>query len=121
MSALRTTTAGATTASHFSSAVGTPKLTVRVGAAAIPGTNSAGGKPRPLRFAKADITINGRGVRIGSKADITLARCDVCFHADSRHYVESVGNDEAKAALKRIECPYVIKDKQGKLVTNLCF
>jgi TPR repeat protein len=32
-----------------------------------------------------------------------------------------LGNDEAKAALKRIDCPYVIKDKQGKLVTNLCF
>jgi hypothetical protein len=49
---LRTTTPGATTASLFSNAVGTPKLAVRVGAAAIPGTNSAGGKPRPLE--KAD-------------------------------------------------------------------
>lgn len=33
----------------------------------------------------------------------------------------ALGNEDAKAALKRIECPYVIKDKQGKLVTNLCF
>jgi uncharacterized protein len=32
-----------------------------------------------------------------------------------------LGNEEARAALKRIECPYVIKDKQGKVVTNLCF
>jgi uncharacterized protein len=33
----------------------------------------------------------------------------------------ALGSEDAKAALKRIECPYVIKDKQGKLVTNLCF
>jgi uncharacterized protein len=33
----------------------------------------------------------------------------------------ALGNDEAKAALKRAECPFVIKDKQGKFVTNLCF
>jgi TPR repeat protein len=32
-----------------------------------------------------------------------------------------LGNEEAKAALKRIECPYVIADKRGKTVTNLCF
>ncbi len=31
------------------------------------------------------------------------------------------GNDEAKAALKRAECPYVLKDKSGKVMTNLCF
>jgi len=33
----------------------------------------------------------------------------------------ALGNDEAKAALKRIDCPYVIKDKRGGVVTNLCF
>ena len=33
----------------------------------------------------------------------------------------SLGNEDAKAALKRAECPYVIKDKYGKFVTNLCF
>lgn len=33
----------------------------------------------------------------------------------------ALGNDDAKAALKRIECPYVIKDKRGGLVTTLCF
>jgi uncharacterized protein len=33
----------------------------------------------------------------------------------------ALGNEDAKAALKRAECPYVIKDKNGKLVTNLCF
>ena len=32
-----------------------------------------------------------------------------------------LGNEDAKAALKRAECPYVIKDKNGKFVTNLCF
>ena len=33
----------------------------------------------------------------------------------------ALGNDDAKAALKRAECPYVIKDKRGTVVTNLCF
>lgn len=33
----------------------------------------------------------------------------------------ALGNDEAKAALKRAECPYVLKDKSGKVMTNLCF
>jgi TPR repeat protein len=33
----------------------------------------------------------------------------------------ALGNADAKAALKRAECPYVIKDKNGKFVTNLCF
>jgi tetratricopeptide (TPR) repeat protein len=33
----------------------------------------------------------------------------------------ALGNDDAKAALKRAECPYRIKDKNGKFVSNLCF
>jgi TPR repeat protein len=33
----------------------------------------------------------------------------------------ALGNEDAKAALKRAECPYVIKDKQGKFISNLCF
>lgn len=33
----------------------------------------------------------------------------------------ALGNEDAKAALKRLECPYVIKDKNGKFVSNLCF
>lgn len=33
----------------------------------------------------------------------------------------ALGNDDAKAALKRAECPYVLKDKRGGVVTNLCF
>ncbi|MEW6644202.1 MAG: tetratricopeptide repeat protein [Pseudomonadota bacterium] len=33
----------------------------------------------------------------------------------------ALGNDDAKATLKRAECPYVIKDKRGNFVTNLCF
>ena len=32
-----------------------------------------------------------------------------------------LGNEDAKAALKRMECPYVLKDKQGGVLTNLCF
>jgi uncharacterized protein len=33
----------------------------------------------------------------------------------------ALGNEDAKAALKRVQCPYVIKDKSGKFVTSLCF
>jgi TPR repeat protein len=33
----------------------------------------------------------------------------------------ALGNEDAKAALKRAECPYVMKDKRGNFVTNLCF
>ncbi|HAO41127.1 MAG TPA: hypothetical protein DCR53_11255, partial [Afipia sp.] len=33
----------------------------------------------------------------------------------------ALGNEDAKAALKRAQCPYVLKDKSGKVVTNLCF
>jgi uncharacterized protein len=33
----------------------------------------------------------------------------------------ALGNDDAKAALKRSECPYAIRDKRGNFVTNLCF
>src|SRR5262249_35231123 len=43
--------------------------------------------------------------------------------AAKAHYarVAGRGNEEAKAALKRIECPYVLKDKRGNVVSNLCF
>ena len=44
--------------------------------------------------------------------------------AAAKDYYEkaaALGNESAKAALKRVECPYVIKDKNGKFVTNLCF
>ena len=33
----------------------------------------------------------------------------------------ALGNEEARKALERSRCPYVIKDKRGNLVTNLCF
>ncbi len=33
----------------------------------------------------------------------------------------ALGDEDAKAALKRVECPYVMKDKRGNVVTNLCF
>jgi len=32
-----------------------------------------------------------------------------------------LGNEDAKADLKRVECPWVIKDRRGNVVTNLCF
>lgn len=33
----------------------------------------------------------------------------------------ALGNEDARAALKRLQCPYVIKDKRGSVVTSLCF
>jgi uncharacterized protein len=33
----------------------------------------------------------------------------------------ALGDEDAKKALKRMECPFVIKDKRGNFVTNLCF
>jgi uncharacterized protein len=33
----------------------------------------------------------------------------------------ALGDEDAKKAIKRIECPYAIKDKRGNFVTNLCF
>jgi len=33
----------------------------------------------------------------------------------------ALGNEDAKDALKRLQCRWVIKDKRGNVVTNLCF
>ena len=33
----------------------------------------------------------------------------------------ALGDEDARKALKHMECPYVIKDKRGNFVTNLCF
>jgi TPR repeat protein len=33
----------------------------------------------------------------------------------------ALGDADAKVALERLRCPYVIKDKRGNVVTNLCF
>jgi TPR repeat protein len=33
----------------------------------------------------------------------------------------ALGNEEAKAALERLRCPYRIKDKAGNVVSHLCF
>ena len=32
-----------------------------------------------------------------------------------------LGNEDAKAALQRLECPRVLKDKRGNSLTHLCF
>ena len=45
-------------------------------------------------------------------------------HMLAKAYYEqaaTLGNEDAKAALKRAQCPIVIKDKSGKFVGNLCF
>ena len=44
--------------------------------------------------------------------------------AAAKSYYEraaALGDEDAKKALKRMECPLAIKDKRGNLVTNLCF
>jgi len=33
----------------------------------------------------------------------------------------ALGDEDARKALERLRCPWVIKDKRGNLVTNLCF
>lgn len=33
----------------------------------------------------------------------------------------NLGSEDAKAALKRLQCPYVLKDKRGAIVSHLCF
>jgi TPR repeat protein len=33
----------------------------------------------------------------------------------------ALGDEDARKALKRMECPYAIKDKRGNLVSNICF
>ena len=33
----------------------------------------------------------------------------------------ALGDADARVALERLRCPYVIKDKRGQVVTNLCF
>lgn len=33
----------------------------------------------------------------------------------------ALGDDNAKAALKRLECPYVLKNKRGEVWSHLCF
>ena len=33
----------------------------------------------------------------------------------------ALGSEDAKAALKQTECPYVIKDKRGNVISNICF
>ena len=33
----------------------------------------------------------------------------------------ALGNEDAKAALERLKCPYVLRDKRGNIVTHLCF
>lgn len=33
----------------------------------------------------------------------------------------ALGDTDAKAALERLKCPYVLKDKRGNVVSNMCF
>ena len=50
----------------------------------------------------------------GGPKDATAAKAYYQRAAD-------LGDDEAKKALKRMDCPMTIKDKRGNFITNLCF
>ncbi len=42
----------------------------------------------------------------------------------ARSYYEraiALGNEDVKAALQRLDCPHVLKDKRGNVLTHLCF
>ena len=56
-------------------------------------------------------TLSGRGGQPQDKA------------AAKAYYEKAaaLGSEDAKAAIKRARCPYVIKDKRGNVVTTLCF
>jgi len=50
----------------------------------------------------------------GGPKDATTAKAYYQRAAD-------LGDEDARKALKRLECPFVLKDKRGNLVSNLCF
>jgi TPR repeat protein len=42
----------------------------------------------------------------------------------ARSYFEkaaALGNEEAKDRIKRLDCPRVLKDKKGNIISYLCF
>jgi TPR repeat protein len=42
----------------------------------------------------------------------------------ARSYYEkgaALGNEDAKTRIKNMDCPYVLKDKRGNVMTHLCF
>lgn len=71
----------------------------------------AGAQNHPAALEKlGEFTQAGRG----GPQDKTAAKSYYQRAAD-------LGNEDAKAALKRMECPFVLKDKRGSVVSNLCF
>ena len=77
-----------------------------------------------------DAQINGHLIQISSRIGGQVIHVDVVENQqvnkgdpicelDPRDFEVAVEN--AKAALKRMQCPFAIKDKRGNLVTNLCF
>ena len=67
----------------------------------------------------------GSSRRIGADGRICAerARRTAGCSAAKAYYEKAaaLGNEEAKAALKRAQCPGVLKDKRGNVVTELCF
>jgi TPR repeat protein len=50
----------------------------------------------------------------GGPHDLNAAKADY-------EKAAALGNDDAKAALKRLNCPLVLKDKAGHILSHLCF
>jgi len=40
---------------------------------------------------------------------------------NATRWADDLGDEQAKAALKKLECPIAIKDKRGNFVTDLCW
>ena len=54
--------------------------------------------------------------------DVSGRRCIVVGGGTVGHEkAAGLGSEEAKVALKRLQCPYVLKDKRGNILTHLCF
>ena len=62
-----------------------------------------------------------RAGRMGAFAQEGRARQDKDAAKAYYERAAALGDEDAKKALERLRCPYAIKDKQGKLVTTLCF
>ena len=52
---------------------------------------------------------------------VALDQGDVSTAKSYYERAAALGDQDAKKALERLRCPYVIKNKQGQVMTNMCF
>ena len=61
---------------------------------------------------------------IGSAISSSPAAADRRDTKAAKGYYEqaaALGDEDAKAALKRLECAFTVKDKRGNVIGNLCY